>query len=177
MEKITKLINDKYSLSLVGSKLDKLKSELSSQFESSSFNSGEEFYHWLSSDDDGLDTLVGRLTTKETFFFRIPTHFEVLGHKVLPDFEIKLSNLIQKALAENGISGVWDKQLKIWSTACSTGEEPYSIAMTVLKYMNFPKAWNVEIVATDISREAVSKAASARYERNKCGKIPKDYVE
>ncbi|HEY7403639.1 MAG TPA: protein-glutamate O-methyltransferase CheR [Candidatus Angelobacter sp.] len=97
------------------------------------------------------DSLLQRLLTQETSFFRYPALFEALEKKVLPDLHMKK---------------FWEspRSLRIWSAGCSTGEEAYSIAMTVADAIEFADAWNIHVLATDISRQALEHAEHGVYE-------------
>jgi len=96
------------------------------------------------------DALLQRLLTQETSFFRYPAIFEVLERKVLPELHMKK---------------FWEnpRSLRIWSAGCSTGEEPYSVAMTIADALEFADAWNIHILATDVSREALESAEHGIY--------------
>jgi chemotaxis protein methyltransferase CheR len=96
------------------------------------------------------DALLERLLTQETSFFRYPDMFRALQGKVLPEVHTKK---------------FWAKQrtLRIWSAGCSTGEEPYTIAIAVAEALSFAEAWNIEILATDISRKALDVAERGIY--------------
>jgi chemotaxis protein methyltransferase CheR len=97
------------------------------------------------------DSLLQRLLTQETSFFRYPAVFEALEKKVLPDLHMKK---------------FWEspRSLRIWSAGCSTGEEAYSIAMTVADAIEFADAWNIHVLATDVSRQALDHAEHGVYE-------------
>jgi chemotaxis protein methyltransferase CheR len=96
------------------------------------------------------DSLLQRLLTQETSFFRYPAIFEVLERRVLPELHMKK---------------FWEnpRSLRIWSAGCSTGEEPYSIAMSIADALDFADAWNIHILATDVSREALERAEHGIY--------------
>jgi chemotaxis protein methyltransferase CheR len=96
------------------------------------------------------EALVERLLTQETSFFRYPEAFDALETKILPDVQERK---------------FWDnpRTLRIWSAGCSTGEEPYSIAITVCEALKFAEAWEIEILATDISRRALRHAERGAY--------------
>jgi chemotaxis protein methyltransferase CheR len=97
------------------------------------------------------DSLLQRLLTQETSFFRYPAAFEALEKKVLPELHMKK---------------FWEspRSLRIWSAGCATGEEAFSIAMTVADALEFADAWNIHILATDVSRQALDHAELARYD-------------
>src|SRR5947209_8355453 len=94
--------------------------------------------------------LLESLLTQETSFFRYPSVFEAFEKRILPELHIRK---------------FWKnpRSLRIWSAGCSTGEEPYSIAMTIADAISFADAWNVEILATDIGRHALATAERAVY--------------
>lgn len=96
------------------------------------------------------DALLQNLLTQETSFFRYPAIYEVLEKKVLPDMHMKK---------------FWEnpRSLRIWSAGCATGEEPYSIAVTIADALEFADAWNIHILATDISRQALDHAEHGIY--------------
>src|SRR5712692_2913700 len=97
------------------------------------------------------DSLLQRLLTQETSFFRYPAAFAALEKKVLPELHMKK---------------FWEspRSLRIWSAGCATGQEAYSIAMTVADALEFADAWNIHILATDVSRQALEYAEHGVYE-------------
>jgi chemotaxis protein methyltransferase CheR len=96
------------------------------------------------------DRFLGSLLTQETSFFRYADVFQTLERVVLPEVQARK---------------LWcnTRSLRIWSAGCSTGEEPYSIAITVADTLPFPDAWQIEVLATDISREALQHAERGIY--------------
>ena len=94
--------------------------------------------------------LLESLLTQETSFFRYPSVFEAFEKRVLPELHTRK---------------FWKnpRSLRVWSAGCSTGEEPYSIAITVADALSFADAWNVEILATDIGRQALAIAERGIY--------------
>jgi chemotaxis protein methyltransferase CheR len=92
--------------------------------------------------------IVQAMTTNETLFFRDDHPFEALRLEILPE-------LVQKRIAE--------RKLSIWCSACSTGQEPYSIAMLLREHFPQLLSWNVEILGTDISQDALARARDGRY--------------
>lgn len=96
-----------------------------------------------------VDLLAAHLTIGETYFYRDPRAFEVLENEVLP----------QLIRAREGK----EKRLRIWSAACCTGEEPYSIAMAVRRVLGDRSDWDVSILATDLNPRFLRKAAAGIY--------------
>ena len=96
------------------------------------------------------EALLERLLTQETSFFRYPGVYEAFEKRVLPELHVKK---------------FWKnpRTLRIWSAGCSTGEEPYSIAITIADSLSFADSWNVEILATDVGRQALKHAERAVY--------------
>ena len=96
------------------------------------------------------EALLERLLTQETSFFRYPGVYEAFEKRVLPELHTKK---------------FWKnpRTLRIWSAGCSTGEEPYSIAITIADSLSFADSWNVEILATDIGRQALKHAERGIY--------------
>ncbi|MDP9183259.1 MAG: methyltransferase domain-containing protein, partial [Actinomycetota bacterium] len=93
--------------------------------------------------------LVDEVTIQETHFFRNPPQVRALRQHVLPE-------LLRQA-ESNG------KRLRIWSAGCSTGEEPFSIAMLLRELLPSSDGWDVKVLATDVSQRALAAARTARY--------------
>src|SRR5438309_3389484 len=94
--------------------------------------------------------LLESLLTQETSFFRYPSVFVAFEKRILPELHIRK---------------FWKnpRGLRIWSAGCSTGEEPYSVAITIADAISFSDAWNIEILATDIGRNALAAAERGVY--------------
>jgi chemotaxis protein methyltransferase CheR len=107
--------------------------------------------------DSELTTMLDYISTNQTEFFREPHHFTFLRERVLPELEV-------------------DKTVRIWSTACSSGEEPYSIAMTLSDEIASPSTWNCRILASDISTRMLAKAATGQYSHARINSLPSDLV-
>lgn len=95
--------------------------------------------------------IIDAITTQETLFFRDASPFDALRHKVLPE------------LIDAKSHTVFPKRLRIWSAGCSTGQEPYSLAMLLWELLGDPFLWDVSILATDISNSAIKTASTGRY--------------
>ncbi|MBV9074173.1 MAG: protein-glutamate O-methyltransferase CheR [Acidobacteria bacterium] len=110
------------------------------------------------------ERLLERVLTQETSFFRYPAMYHALDTRVLPELHAKK---------------FWNnpRTLRIWSAGCSTGEEPYSIALTVLKALELPEAWSIEILATDISRKALDVAERGHYSKRELEAISAEQLQ
>lgn len=104
--------------------------------------------------------MIDAICTNETHFFREPKQFVFLQHQVIPAW-------IAQAQA-----GQRRKHVRVWSAACSTGEEPYSIAMTLLAAL---PDWKIEIVASDLSTKVLARASEAVWPIERAEQIPEAY--
>jgi chemotaxis protein methyltransferase CheR len=111
---------------------------------------GKELLQQVKSSSMEYEALLERLLTQETSFFRYPAVYEALEKRILP--EVQERKFWQSP-----------RTLRIWSAGCSTGEEAYSIAVTLCDALKFAEAWEIEILATDISRRALRHAERGAY--------------
>ena len=107
-----------------------------------------EYRELLTRDPQEVTELCNAITTNLTSFFREPHHFQYLR-------EQWLAPLMADPRAT--------RRLRIWSAACSTGEEPYSIAMTLLEALSHPERWDVRVLATDLDSEVLDRARRGIY--------------
>ncbi len=98
--------------------------------------------------------IIDAITTQETLFFRDNSPFEVLKHKAIPE------------LIDAKAGTPFPKRLRIWSAACSTGQEPYSIAMTLCELLPDAPLWDINILATDICDSPIAQASLGRYAKH-----------
>lgn len=104
---------------------------------------------------DEFTNFINAITTNLTSFFREKHHFDYLRDVVIPDL------LIRNAAT---------KKIRIWSAGCSTGEEPYSLAMTLLE--NVPANWDIRILATDLDTQVLQFAADGVYPEDRVAELP-----
>lgn len=104
--------------------------------------------------------LIDCISTNETHFFREQKHFDFLVQKVFPQWRLQFER------------GERSRQIKIWSAACSTGEEPYSLAMLALEHFPPESGWSVKIVGTDISTRVLKKAEEGLWPIDRAQEIP-----
>ncbi len=102
--------------------------------------------------------MLNAITTNLTHFFREAHHFEHLSREVLPAI------VKSRSLARG--------RIRIWSAGCSSGEEPYSMAMSVRDALGDATGWDVKILATDIDTDMIARAKSGRYDADRISAIP-----
>ncbi|HEX6642396.1 MAG TPA: protein-glutamate O-methyltransferase CheR [Thermoanaerobaculia bacterium] len=106
--------------------------------------------------------MLDRLVTNETRFFREPTQFEFLETQVLPRWRAEAEERSRP------------RRVRVWSAGCSTGQEPYSIAMSLLAHL---EGWDIEVLATDISGRALRQAIAGVWPIDKATEIPENYLK
>lgn len=144
--KIRRLAYDTFGLDLRAGKETLVSVRLGKQIRNSGCRSFDEYYQRVVADSTGesLINLIDALTTNHTSFFREPPHFEFLRKTFLSERRNRGS-------------------IDIWSAACSTGEEPYSIAMCILEELGAVAPGRVRILATDISTRVLAAAEMGIY--------------
>ena len=119
------------------------------------------------SDDPVLKSaFIDAITTRETLFFRDSSPFPALQHKIVPE------------LIDAKAGSFRPQRLRIWSAACSSGQEPYSIAMTLRQLIPDVDRWDISILATDISNDAIAQASRGVYSDFEIGRgMPLDWLD
>ncbi len=120
---------------------------------------GEYYDRIVEGDRDERVQMLDCISTNETHFFREPRQFEFLEKRVIP------------AWRERGAPRV----IRVWSAGCSTGEEPYSLAMLLLRHFPAGSGRQIEITATDLSTRALARAEEATWPLDKAGEVPLEY--
>lgn len=123
------------------------------------FNNFSDYYDYVISDktDNAVGILVNKITTNHTFFMREADHFYYFRDKVLPYIK-----RVEK-----------DKDLRIWSAGCSTGEEPYTLSMIIDEFFSKEKMWwDTKILATDISSKVLDTAKKGIYSNEDIAALP-----
>lgn len=121
-----------------------------------SFTEYKEYFFSLEGQRREILQFLNVVTTNKTDFFREPIHFNFLNDVVLPERQLKKTTDI----------------FRIWSSACSSGEEPYTIAIVLNEHMASNSSFRFEITGTDISTQVLEKAAKGIYPAAKINEIP-----
>jgi len=144
---ISDLINDHTGIVLADHKVDMVYGRLTRRLRELNLDSFDTYLSSLENDEQELIHFVNALTTNLTSFFREKHHFDFLAAKLIPQ------------IMKNKAS----KRLRIWSAGCSSGEEPYTIAMTVRSILPANSGWDVKILATDLDSNMVEKGSNGIY--------------
>jgi chemotaxis protein methyltransferase CheR len=139
-----------------------LESRLKERLREKKLDSVKDYFSTISSNKEELKSFLDAITTNLTRFFRNQAHFDALEKHVIPE----LINNIRKGGAGNTI--------KIWSAGCSTGEEPYTIAMLLNEVL--PSSWKFEVLASDLSLKCLMTAKEGFYADSRIDGIPPNYL-
>jgi len=157
----SKLIYDQSGIFFSDSNRTILESRLKDRLRLADIKTVGEYYQVISSDNEELKAFLDSVTTNLTRFFRNTAHFQSLEYYVLP-------HLIEYKREKK------DPNLRIWSAGCSTGEEPYSIAMMAKNIL--PPGLNPQIIASDLSLRALMKAKEGFYPESRLKGVPESYL-
>lgn len=158
--KIAALVKQRAGITLSARKRDLVYARLSKRLRALGLKDFAAYCAHLESSAGGEEAgqMVNAITTNLTGFFREPHHFEFLGKEVL-DPAVKLRPAVKR-------------RLRIWSAGCSSGEEPYSIAMTVRTALGNDGRWDAKILATDIDTQMIAAAQAGLYPAERTASIP-----
>lgn len=155
---LARLVYSQCGIKLPAAKKVMLESRLAKRLRANNMNSFGDYIALLDS-NEGMSAelihMIDVVTTNKTDFFREPHHFDFLSREILPLYN----------------SGTM-RNIKIWSAACSSGEEPYTLAMVLQEYVNEHRGMDYSIYASDVSTEILHKAATAIYNMDRVSGIP-----
>jgi len=158
---IRDLISDRTDIVLADHKVDMVYGRLSRRLRELNLSSFDQYLSSLEHDEKELINFINALTTNLTAFFREKHHFEFMASKLLPEL-IKTKR---------------NKRLRIWSAGCSSGEEPYTIAMTVKALIPDTLGWDAKILATDLDSNMVRKALNGIYTEHRVNGLTKEQLK
>lgn len=144
-------------------KIDSLRISLVTRATRFDYTDYRDYFKHLSSDEEEFKELMNLVTINETSFFRFPAQFDALRDKVIPEI------LQNKPLTE--------RQFRVWSAGCSTGEEPYTIAMTLLDSTLDPLGYQMEVMGSDVSTQALDRAKKGVYPARALNNLSQDTIQ
>lgn len=150
-EKFKANIFKKTGLDLSLYKERQMKRRIESLIKRNHIDSYEEYYKLINTNKDSFDEFVNYLTINVSEFYRNASQWKILQEEILPE-------ILKKK-----------KRIKIWSAACSTGEEPYTLAMVLSNLMPLSQ---IKILAVDIDKEAIQKAKMGVYSKKSIENVP-----
>ncbi len=159
-EQICSLVYAESGIALGENKQSLVVSRLTKRLRDLQLGSFSDYYSYVTNDasKEEFTRLLDLISTNKTDFFREPKHFDFLREQILPSLER-------------------EKRVRIWSSACSTGEEPYTIAITLLESVADPARWDFRILASDLSTRVLAKASSGLYEEDRIRDVPPDVAK
>ena len=164
LDEISALIEQRSAILFDSSRERFFSTRVREYVEEKGLGNGTELLRHVRGSSTEYEALLERLLTQETSFFRYPAVYDALEKKILPEVQERK---------------FWEspRTLRIWSAGCSTGEEPYSIAVSLCQSLKFAEAWEIEILATDISRRALRHAERGVYSKRSLQDVSLGQVE
>jgi chemotaxis protein methyltransferase CheR len=159
--RISELVYDYCRINLHEGKRELVRARISKQLREGGYQSARDYIEKVQSDPSGreLILLIDSISTNLTSFFREVGHFRFLAQKHLP-------GLMTKKRTRREL------RLRAWSAGCSTGEEPYTLAMVLSSALREQGMWDVKVLATDISSRVLEIAQNALYPESRLREVP-----
>ena len=163
-ELFRQLILDCSGITLADSKFLLMQNRIGRRLRALGLSSFGQYYRYLQTAEGGskeLGNLWSAITTKETHFFREPQHFEILQNSLLPGLVSRRCN---------------NHVLRVWSAGCSTGQEAYTLAMVLDKWLSQKPGWSFSVLGSDIDGQALETARAGSYPLRLKSEIPEEYL-
>ncbi len=159
------LIYERSGINLNEGKKELVRARLLKRMRHCGLTSFKDYYQMVQKDDSGMELvyLLDAISTNQTYFFREPQHFDFLAAEILPRWHKSPSGR---------------RSLNIWSAGCSSGEEPYTLAMVILAHMEkFGSSWQVKITASDLSTRVLDQARQGIYPESRTNHVPPEILK
>ncbi|MCO7226116.1 protein-glutamate O-methyltransferase CheR [Pleionea sp. CnH1-48] len=160
-DQVRSLIFNQAGINLAEHKFDMVYGRLARRLRELKLSTVKEYLQSLESAEDEMVNFINAITTNLTYFFREEHHFDYLKNTVIDELVAKHKH---------------DQRIRVWSAGCSTGEEPYSISMTLSSLIAGRKNWDIKILATDLDTNVLDKARTGVYECEKVDKLPSSVI-
>ena len=155
---LRKIANEHTGIVVPDDKFDMYYARISKRIRHLGLRDFKEYCEYLQNNPDTeFKPFINSITTNLTSFFRENHHFEFLKNEAVP-----------KLLSHNAGT----KSIRVWSAGCSTGEEPYSIAISLLEAMENQQDWSIKILATDVDSDVLSTAKQGIYSQDRVNGLP-----
>jgi chemotaxis protein methyltransferase CheR len=159
--RISHLVYEHCGINLHEGKRELVRARLATRLRTGGFPSIGDYIDHVLADPTGAEftTLIDTVSTNLTSFFRESRHFDYLAGKFLPQ-------LVESRQRDG------QRRIRAWSAGCSSGEEPYTLAMVLLENVPQPQSWDIKILATDISTKVLKLAEGGRYGDERVRSVP-----
>ncbi len=175
---IARMVQDRSRLHFIKHKRGILRQRLEERRKYLNLPDIASYWHYLRDAAHEESLLLDMLTINETSFFRNPCQFRFLLERIIPDLEAaRGAEVVRSWGLDEPIPSRSIMKLKILSAGCSTGEEPYSVAMALADTLRYPNLWDIEILAGDLSESCITVATAGYYESDRLKGLPQSYVE
>jgi len=153
-ERISQLVYRLAGINLHPGKQELVKARLTKRLRALGLKSIDAYMEYLKHDnpEGELVAMIEAMTTNETSFFREPQHFDYMCRQIVP--------------------GLRNRKIRVWSAGCSSGEEPYSVAILLNEAIQDPALWDLGILATDLSSRMLARARKGIYDTNRLRDVP-----
>ncbi|MGB3367658.1 MAG: protein-glutamate O-methyltransferase CheR [Acidaminobacteraceae bacterium] len=163
-QKISSYVKSNFGINLTKRKKTLVRSRLQNTLADLGYKTFDEYYNYVVGDTSGeaILELINKISTNHTYFYREEKHFDFMQNTVLP-----LLYKREKAA----------KDIRIWSAGCSSGDEAYTLAIILEEFLKGKGSWNKQILATDISQNALAKARNGIYKADQIDKLPEEWKQ
>ena len=163
---LVKLIYDQCGINLGDHKQELVKTRLGKRLRALGFTAYSDYFKFVSNPSNSLELsqMINAISTNFTSFYREPQHFDFLLKNTLVD-------IVNKKV------GLPSKKIRAWCAAASSGEEPYTLAITLLEYFKDHPGWDIKLLATDISTKVLNEAHRGIYSKEKVKTVSRAILE
>ena len=163
--KFQELIHGEAGIWLSSAKVALLTGRLAKRLRHHGFRSFKEYYALVAESPEERLQMLDLISTNETRFFREPRHFELLESTIFPKW------------SQDAATARRNRRIRVLSAGCSSGQEPYSLAMVLLYHFPPEAGWEIEIIATDLSTRVLDVARRGIWPAEKGNEIPPKFLK